>query len=215
MLFNVQSVRIQHQLSQYFEFIFPDGPFETAAGPGVLPFFEGCEPFYSWIRQKDAPLLPESKAVIEKTIKGREHEFVGIMGFSQGARFGAGLLLEQQLRSKEKRNGEGEEKESVGFKFGVFLMGTSPPLISGTFSKEEGEEIVRIPSVHFVGTQDPYLPEGEKLFEHFDEERSSLVQLDVGHRLPNLAGDTMKVVNAFKMLYRQTTGKELVDLDTK
>ena len=74
MLFNVQSVRIQRQLSKFFEFVFLDGPFECAAGPGVLPFFDGCEPFYAWVRQARAPLLPESKAVIEKAMKGRESE---------------------------------------------------------------------------------------------------------------------------------------------
>lgn len=207
MLFNIQSVRIQRKLSQFFDFVFLDGPFESPAGPGVLPFFEGCDPFYSWVRQTRGALLPESKAAVENAMKGRESEFVGVMGFSQGARLGAGLLLEQQLRQKENEGNRG------GFKFGVFLMGTSPPLVSASYSKEEEDEIVSIPSVHFVGTQDPYQSGGKDLFDnYFDQSASSLTELEIGHRLPVVEEDTMKIVDGIKLLYRKTTGKALVDL---
>lgn len=40
--------RICFLLQDAFEFIFLDGPMESAAGPGVLPMFSGQEPYYCW-----------------------------------------------------------------------------------------------------------------------------------------------------------------------
>ncbi|TVY86966.1 Esterase, partial [Lachnellula willkommii] len=117
-IFNVQSIRIQRALRGSFHFIFLDGPFPYPPGPDVLPFFEGCEPFLGWTNRADAgPMQDESLQIIKKAIAERQKisEIVGIMGFSQGARTAAGLLLEQQLR---KKGGEGEGL-GVDFKFGV------------------------------------------------------------------------------------------------
>lgn len=208
MIFNIQSIRIQRPLSQYFEFLFLDAPFECQAGPGVLPFFDGCEPFRAWVNQHGQSLRPESQKAIEDAISGRETDVVGVMGFSQGARLGAGLLLMQQLRQKVT----GVE---TGFQFGIFCMGISQPLVLEEFWAQK-DELISIPSLHVTGIQDPWYSEGKKLHSsHFDRENSTLIELDVGHRLPAETDQNMRVVEGIKALYEASTGRALVDFEVE
>ncbi|TVY30978.1 Esterase [Lachnellula hyalina] len=200
-IFNIQSVRIQRALRDSFHFIFPDGPFPYGPGPDVLPFFEGCEPFLGWTNRGDAgPMPDESIQVIKKAIAERQNisDVVGIMGFSQGARTAAGLLYEQQLRDK---GGEGEGL-GVDFKFGVLCMGTSPPLTD----KLSENELIAVPSIHVVGTSDPWAFSSRELYEgFFDKKTSKKIELDLGHRLPSVEEDTYKIVHEIRRLYRETS----------
>jgi hypothetical protein len=186
--------------------VFVDGPFDASPGPGVLPTFEGCGPFQAWIKHQGRyVLLPEVMERIESAIKGRERDVVAVMGFSQGARLAAGLLLMQQLR-----------RIKTGFKFGVFLNGTFQPMVTADITQEDLEELIMIPSIHFVGTQDPWYEEGLKLYHnHFDQGFSTLTKFDIGHRLPVVPTDTLKIVDGIKALYEETTGTALVEFDGK
>ena len=200
-IFNIQSIRIQRALRDTFHFIFPDGPGPHGPGPDVLPVFEGCEPFLGWANGGDAgPIPDETIQIIKKAIKERQRisDIVGVMGFSQGARTAAGLLYEQQLRDK---GGEGEGL-GVDFKFGVLCMGTSPPLTD----KLSENELIAIPSIHVVGTSDPWAYSTRELYEgFFDKKTSKKIELDVGHRLPSVQEDTDKIVNEMRRLYRETS----------
>ena len=104
----------------------------------------------------------------------------------------AGLLLEQFVKVKE------------GFKFGVLLMGTSPPLSTG-LSDDERATKIGIPSTIIVGKDDPWKEEGKKLYgEYWDKEKAKFLELDVGHRLPNLDADTKVITDEILRLYRET-----------
>jgi predicted esterase len=204
-IFNIQTIRIQRALSSTFEFIFIDAPFESPPGPGVLPFFEGCGPFYRWIAPGEDTLPDATRRLIDETarLRGGQKRVVGVLGFSQGARLAAGLLLELQLGGKE-----GED-----FKFGVFLMGTAPPLTSNSLGDEEKKVLITTPSVHVVGVYDPYVNESEMLFnEHFDGRTARKLEFQVGHRLPTIEADTKMIVDEILRLYRETGGGRPVDL---
>jgi pimeloyl-ACP methyl ester carboxylesterase len=206
MIFNIQSIRIQRALANSFEFLFVDAPFEAPPGPGVMPFFAGCGPFLRWITLNNDGTPTESKKVIEDAMKDEERDIVGVIGFSQGGKLAAGLFLEQQLREKlGKVDGMGK-----GFRFGVFLNATSPPMLPSGMSKEEMKEIIRIPSLHVVGKEDKFKKEGERLFnDHFDHERSKLIEFEVEHRLPTEQADTARIAEEILRLYRETGGKVL------
>jgi predicted esterase len=193
-IFNIQAIRLQRALSSTFNFVFLDAPFPGPPGPGVLPIFEGCGPFLRWTKSPADNNLPdETRALITNACK--ETAFVGVLGFSQGAKLAAGLLLEQHVK-KEK-----------GFSFGVLLMGTSPPLVGGLSEEERGTKI-GVPSVVVVGKEDPWREEGRSLFWEFcDREKATLVELDVGHRLPTLEAETQIIVDEILKLYRETVGK--------
>jgi predicted esterase len=190
-IFKVQTIRLQRALSSHFNFVFLDGPFTCPPGPGVLPTFEDCGPFLRWNKSPSDPSLPEeTKKLIANACK--ETEFVGVLGFSQGAKLAAGLLLEQQIRKRR------------GFRFGVLLMGVSPPLVSGLTDEEKATRI-KVPSVVVLGKEDPWREEGQKLYDEFWEVgKASLLELEIGHRLPNVEAENRMIVEEILRLYRET-----------
>jgi len=198
-IFNIQAIRLQRLLSSSFDFFFLDGPFQSPPGPGVLPVFEGCGPFLRWIKIIGEDGIPdETRKVVDEALK--ERDFVGVMGFSQGAKLASGLLFEQQL-AKKKSPGIG------GFKFGVLLCGTSPPLTSA-LAVEEKTEIISIPAVHVVGLQDPWRDSSREMFEkYFDKESSKKLEFDIGHHLPSAENETAKIADEILRLYKETSGR--------
>jgi predicted esterase len=130
--------------------------------------------------------------------------FVGVLGFSQGARVAAGLLLQQQLRKSEV----GE-----GLCFGVFMNGTRPPL---TYDLSEVEQVERIalPTLTVLGKEDPWNEDGRRLFsEHCDGKQAVLLEFDVGHRLPLLEEDTAKIATEILRMHHETSGTTFEQLN--
>ena len=190
-IFNIQTIRLQRALSSKFKFVFLDGPFPSPPGPGVLPVFESCGPFLRWMKSPFDKTLPEETRTLITNACGMT-DFVGVMGFSQGAKLAAGLMLEQQVKGRK------------GFKFGVLLMGVSPPIVSGLNDKEMATRI-NVPSVVVLGKEDPWMEEGRRLYDEFWEEgKASLVELPIGHRLPTLEAENKMIVDEILRLYRET-----------
>ncbi|MDI1487420.1 MAG: hypothetical protein OHK93_006690 [Ramalina farinacea] len=145
-IFKIQTRHLARTLAPYFRLIYVDGPFPSDAGPGVLPVFVDCGPYYRWMppesfedveagvqeqvvaarrtreRVVDAIKRDEEREVEKAGGKGGVGEVVGVLGFSQGARMAAGLLADQAA--------SGDEKGITGmpeWKFGVLLCGSYPP----------------------------------------------------------------------------------------
>lgn len=153
--------------------------------------FDSCEPFLRWTRSPGDSNLPEETKTLISTLC-KETEFVGVLGFSQGAKLAAGLLLEQQVRGRK------------GFRFGVLLMAVSPPLVSG-LSDEQRATKIAVPSVVVLGKEDPWRDEGRRLYDEFWEKgKANLLELEVGHRLPDLEAENKMVVDEILRLYRET-----------
>ena len=171
----------------------------------MIPVFEGLEPYLRW-HVKGLPVKPpQTVAVLQKSLNEQlvkdGRGFVGAIGFSQGAKVVAGLLLEQQVR--QRREGvDGRE----GFLFGVMFNGTTPPLTAGLEEEEEAERI-EVPSLHVLGRDDPWREEGLQMFEkHFDPKTATLMEFPVEHRLPLLAEHTAKVTSEILSMYRESAG---------
>jgi predicted esterase len=200
-IFEVQMIRIHRILSSEFEFVYLDAPFPSGPGPDVLPTFDGCGPYFRWT-QDVGPETPErTKAILARSAKEQIAKdgrgFVGILGFSQGARMAAGLLLEHQL-------GKGIDW-GVGLRFGVLCNGITAPLTSH-LSKEENALQVTIPTLHLVGLTDPWREESRKLRSvHCQQEQTTLLEFDVGHRLPLLPQDNLKIAAWVRSMYRETS----------
>ncbi|CZT04210.1 uncharacterized protein RCO7_10825 [Rhynchosporium graminicola] len=203
-IFNIQTIRLQRALSASFDFVFIDAPFEAPPGPGVMPVFEGCGPFYRWteLGSQDMPEATHKK--IADVLSSRDKNIVGIIGFSQGAKLGAGICLEQQIRASRTV----DVKQGGLVKFAVFLNSTSPPLTSSTLTAEEVSVLIRIPSLHVVGLQDPWRGDSEKLYgDSFDKGHSKKIEFDLGHRLPSSDQDTALIAMEIMRMYRETSGK--------
>jgi predicted esterase len=147
-IFSVQCEALKRQLSNVFELVFFEGPYERDAGPGVLPFFsyEKFGPYRTWFsRNERGEEIPDGRegdgrgeGGIERVLRlieeqGEGGEWVGCMGFSQGTRIVGGLLLRQQVR---RQLGFGKEEGEVEFKFGVLCMGSFAPMVSDLTGRE-------------------------------------------------------------------------------
>lgn len=153
---------------------------------------------------------------------GGRGEWVGLVGFSQGAKLSASLLLEQQSR-EEKAEREGRPVElgltgiPVNWRFGILLAGrapltnlnpevqTSEALVSAAnisegfqFCEEVNvDAILKKPTVHVHGSADPGLWLHQKLLKDYCKEGSTtLVEWDGNHRVPFKTKDVEKVVGA-------------------
>ena len=130
---------------------------------GMLPVFASCAPFYRWVNRRfrlgdgDTEIAPADEVadidrVLEEVIskEGGYEAFVGVIGFSQGARLAPGLILRQLVEVRET----GESKWR--FKFGVLVGGPFPPICL-TEGTEVGdyELLKRVPIVNAWGRDDP------------------------------------------------------------
>ena len=200
-IFKIQLRRLVFALRQYFTFVFVSAPIESGPGPGVMPIFADSGPYYRWIAPEghDGELTQlKVRELLKDAMKKDGGEFVGVLGFSQGARMAAGLLADQE---------EGENEGMPKWKFGVLLCGSYPPSSLSASRKplggpkddvsrdEHGEigepgigEIIRVPSVHLRGLQDVHLEKGRRLSRYFSDKIE--LEFDQGHHLPGAAGDT-------------------------
>lgn len=192
-------------------------------------------PYYNWLRwRREQPLNYEEstldsieevcrKAVEEDDLRGATGECVGLMGFSQGAKTCASILLKQQmLAEQEKRNRmaddeylSDDEGERFNFRFGILLNGGGPLMWvpgcdgskkdAGNFTVEENELLLRIPTLHVHGLQDPYLPNLRKLFGGYCEKGSArLVEWEGDHRVAIRKTDVEPVVHNILELAKDT-----------
>ncbi len=216
MIFSIQTRKLQHSLRQYFRFVFVDGPFESIPGPGVMPYFEGCEPFWRWVKTAGRKDI-EVRRNLRKTLQDEGGPFVGVLGFSQGARLAAGILLEQQ----EKGQVEGQK-----LRFAVCVNGTYPALILAEDSSptshptvdaelSEWDETynlhIRLPSVHIHGDQDPYVHGSRLLARCFDPQTAKVFEFENGHHLPTSTFDTERVAEEILRIYRGSDKGEIQD----
>ena len=220
LIFKIQTRRLQWALRSTFKFVFVDAPFNSGPGPGVLPAFAGCEPYFRWLNPESP--TPEQDQIrvrqaLKKVIKDDGGEFVGLVGFSQGGRLTAGLLADQA---------EGNAPEGMPhWKFGVMICGSFPPLSlslarspstkpsqgvdeHGETREPDEDEIIHIPSVLVRGTLDPHCEKGRRLVKYFDPDTAVVLVFNMGHHLPGAAGDTtsdkgdtQKIVDGIMKVY--------------
>lgn len=173
-------------------------------------------------REKDAIRKAITAAMDKDDESGADGEWVAVLGFSQGAKVAASVMMGQQLRHQRKR------RERSGFRFAVLVAGRGPMIgeagidLDGGDSSDqrshyvdsEGEgatkahgysdALLRLPTIHVHGRQDP----GLELHCHFLEESfqrgsARLVEWDGGHRLPVKSKDVDVVVDAILGIARE------------
>ncbi|KAK0914896.1 hypothetical protein LTR57_013695 [Friedmanniomyces endolithicus] len=112
-----------------FRLVFADGPFLCDAGPGIIPVYQDHGPFRRWLRWlPEHPPIDDESAIEEvlyniQTAKDGDEgtgAWVGLLGFSQGAKLASSLLYDQQVRVEK------EGKAETEYKFAVLLAGRSP-----------------------------------------------------------------------------------------
>lgn len=197
-----------------FRLVFADGPFYCAPGPGIVPVYEDCGPFRRWLRwlPEHAEIDDESAAEevmynIEtcKREDAGDGPWVGLLGFSQGAKLSASLLYDQQIRMEK------EGKADTDYKFAVLLAGRSPlvsfcehskhPALVQPGAVSEGFDyphpsphVLRLPTIHVHGTADAGLHLHRKMLKQYhDENSTTLIEWDGNHRVPIKKTDVEKI----------------------
>ncbi|GAB7337393.1 hypothetical protein MBLNU457_g2738t1 [Dothideomycetes sp. NU457] len=203
-VFELQSRNIIKALPN-FRLVFADGPFFCDPGPGIVPVYEDKGPFRRWLRwlPKHAEIDSDSAIyeimyAIESTKEGDKGTgpWVGLLGFSQGAKLAASLLYEQQVQV-EKRG-----KADTDYKFAVLLAGRQPlvslselsrsPALVNPSELSEGfdfpgksDHVLRLPTIHVHGLKDDGLHLHRRLMEQYcDKDSVTLVEWDGIHRVP-------------------------------
>ncbi|KAL5412333.1 hypothetical protein PMIN04_009890 [Paraphaeosphaeria minitans] len=235
-IFKAQSRSLIRHLQHSFRLIWVDGPFFCDPHTDVIQVYGSYAPFRRWLRW-----LPEHPEIDAETCideigyairtamedddrDGGQGEWVGLMGFSQGAKLSASLLLEQQAR-ESKAVWEGKTKWDVGpigipglnWKFAVLLAGRAPmsnlnpsliksqALVSAAdlsegfqFVKEvDDAAILRQPTIHVHGMADAGLHLHRRLYKEYCEQGSTmLIEWEGAHRIPIKSDTVERVVGA-------------------
>ncbi|CAG8981659.1 hypothetical protein HYALB_00013617 [Hymenoscyphus albidus] len=210
----IQCAQVSGILSEEFEFVFFDAPFQRGAGPGILPAFAEpmYQPYRTWFTLstvngigvevsdgggfEDGENGEDGVERVWELMRKAGGGFVGVMGFSQGTRIAGGLLLDQQ-----KRQEEGFKKAGMGLKFGVMCMGGGAPMVSA-ISRDGSEklDLIKIPTLHLHGLKDGNLTNGRTMLAaHYAKDNAKLLEIDYHHAMPWIKKD----VNAFVSQIRE------------
>ncbi|EOA88757.1 hypothetical protein ACJQWK_05698 [Exserohilum turcicum] len=235
-IFEAQSRALIRHLQHSFRLVWADAPFFCDPHSDIIGVYSDYAPFRRWLRWlpehpevDDETCIEENGYAIRTAMEdddqaGGTGEWVGLMGFSQGAKMSASLLLEQQAREADARK-RGYTVVAPGptgipnltWRFGVLLAGRAPlsnfnpqllkskalvdagSLSEGfQFCSEVDEEAtLKRPTLHVHGMADPGLNLHRKLLDEYCEKGSAtLVEWEGAHRVPLKSGDVNRVVGA-------------------
>jgi predicted esterase len=222
-VFQMQCRNLIVQLKEHFRLCFVDAPFICEPHPSIVTVYGDHGPFRRWLRWR-----PEHGEIDDETAssqieyqlklameeddeRGGTGPWVGLLGFSQGAKIAASLLFTQQ--KLEETVGKGASW--ADFRFGVLLAGRAPVVlldsrlapVPGVAAASElstgfgswpdrGDTAQRIglPTIHVHGLRDEGLQHHRRLLELYCEEgTTTLVEWDGEHRVPIKAHDVEAV----------------------
>ncbi|KAH8732879.1 serine hydrolase FSH [Phaeosphaeriaceae sp. PMI808] len=234
-IFEVQSRSLIPHLQHSFRLVWADAPFLCDPHADVIGVYGSYGPFRRWTRWLPEHPDIDAESCIEEigyalrtsmeddNRAGGTGEWVGLMGFSQGAKLSASLLLEQQAREDfAKRECKKIQPGLIGlpgidWRFGILLAGRaplnnlnpdlmkSPALVSAgnisegpEFCETVGKEaIIHKPTLHVHGTADPGLRLHRKLLrEYCQDGTKTLLEWSGAHRVPIMKKDVDPLVNA-------------------
>ncbi|KAK0649877.1 serine hydrolase FSH [Cercophora newfieldiana] len=223
------------ELSKHFRFVFINGPFVCAPHGAIGTVYGDFAPFYRWLRwEPEHEELDARLAALELLDHCNDQmnadegtgPWVGVLGFSQGAKMAANFLWMQ-----ERLNGPVPMLASdVRFRFGVFMAGSAPPVMldphgvlqpvprhidtadtlgTSVFTdwpeSNEGEHSIAAPTLHVHGLRDPGIEGHRKLFRWYVKPGTAkLVEWDGDHRIPLKKSDVQPVVDGILDMARQT-----------
>ncbi|PYH90614.1 hypothetical protein BO71DRAFT_443767 [Aspergillus ellipticus CBS 707.79] len=211
-IFHAQCRVLRAGLQGFFRLCFVEAPFPCQPGLDVTSVYSARGPYRRWLRfKREHPEIDAESAVraidlaIQATVqednqKGATGEWVGLLGFSQGAKLCASLLFRQQVQESKL----GKSSTPTQFRFAVLLAGRgplvslspnlvmTPSLVDASHlgfqvrvDRTSREHVLRLPTVHVHGMQDEGLPLHQQMLEqHFEKGRTRLVQWNGGHRVP-------------------------------
>ena len=234
-IFRLQCRVLIRHLQPSFRLVFAEAPFSSEAGADVTLVYKAYGPFQRWLRflphHPDIGARPTVEKIEdsldaaknEDDLKGATGEWVGLLGFSQGAKMCASLLLRQQLCAQKL----GWQSSKTKYRFAVLLAGrgplvamepqlsTTPALVDASeigFSaalderiSRSKEHVLHLPTIHVHGLRDPGLGLHRLMLEQYCERDSTrLLEWDGDHRVPIKSKEVAAVVAQILDVAKQT-----------
>ncbi|ODM17016.1 hypothetical protein SI65_07415 [Aspergillus cristatus] len=109
----------------------------------------------------------------------KEPDIDGVIGYSEGARVAASLILDERQRQKDSGR-------TPHLKCAIFIGGWQPvhPVSGGDVYADETEERIEVHTCHVLGSNDPYIDASLALYNLCDQDRADLFDHGAGHVLP-------------------------------
>ncbi|KAK3187054.1 hypothetical protein K4F52_004220 [Lecanicillium sp. MT-2017a] len=245
-VFRMQCRSIIAELATTYRLVFMDGPYASAGHKDIVAVYGTMGPFRRWLpwhnEQPDLPPDAASDDIMNACLAAMDEDpgfgpWVGVLGFSQGAKVAASLLWAQQQAEAVSGWEDGDEKAALvlprtQFKFGVLMAGSAPiihldarlpqprhiaePALFTTafrdFPEKQsgGPHVLRIPTLHVHGLRDEGLEGHRRLLRMYCKPGTArLVEWDAGHRLPFKPNDVQRVVKQILDMARHAKGFDL------
>ncbi|KAF2498853.1 citrinin biosynthesis oxidoreductase-like protein CtnB [Lophium mytilinum] len=237
-IFEAQARSFMRYLRPSFRLVFADGPFFCDPHHAIIPVYTSHAPFRRWLRwlPEHSDIDAESavdeisyairSAMAADDAKHATGEWVGLVGFSQGAKLAASMLLEQEARIRQAQTTGDDlapgllEDAGIRWRFGILMAGRAPlanlcpgqpellsskALVSAAEISEgfefvgevDEEAVLRTPTVHVHGLADEGLHLHRRLLEQYCAPgTATLLEWDGNHRIPIKSKDVERVVDA-------------------
>ncbi|KAI2631240.1 citrinin biosynthesis oxidoreductase CtnB [Xylaria nigripes] len=239
-IFRTQCRVLSRFLEPHFRLAYAEAPYTTMPGPDVEFVYAFDGPFKRWLRWLPSHEPIGSQQAVDDIdnaiklamdaddLKGADGEWVGLMGFSQGAKLAASMLLRQQRRAQRRTQGElFDDRIYDGWKFVVVLAGRSPLVnlepsvyqssllcdpseieLTGVPDPTEvarKEHVLRLPSIHVHGYLDPGLRLHRDLYARYmDPAYARVLEWDGPHRVALKNTDVQPIVDAIVAVAKET-----------
>ena len=236
-IFRLQCRVLEANLKSKFRLVFADAPFLSQAGPDVVSVYKNHGPFRRWLRWRpDQPELEAEEVVYNievflaaameaDNMLGATGPFIGLLGFSQGAKMCASLLFRQQVRAEKL----GRHCADTDFRFAVLLAGRgplvsldpelvmSPSLVDAAHmgfqlfpDPTRTDHLLRLPTIHVHGMRDQGLPLHRQLHDRYCEKGTTrLIEWNGIHRVPIDSKVVGPIVDEIMSIARQTGALEV------
>ncbi|KGO65701.1 Serine hydrolase FSH [Penicillium italicum] len=233
-IFRMQCRVLEKRLGRSFRLVYAQAPFtSTEPGPDVTSVYKEYGPFRVWLRDHRMPGVWTSRdiaagidaalalAMAADDAKGATGDWVGLLGFSQGAKVAASILYRQQKCGM------------TSFRFAVLFAGSGPLVwLMPNLPKPRGlvdadtpftypapawltlgsdEHTLRLPTIHVHGLKDPGLDRHRDLLrEYCDPLQTTLLEWEGNHRMPIKSRDVETIVQQIHKSARETATQSLM-----
>ncbi|KAI5863728.1 serine hydrolase FSH [Durotheca rogersii] len=240
-IFQMQCRVLSRALEPYFRLVYAEAPYASTAGPDVLSVYADYGPFKRWLRWlPEHPEVDDAAAIadIDRALRaamdaddraGARGPWLGLLGFSQGAKLAASLLFRQQARAAQL----GPARAGSDWRFAVVIAGRAPivsldldvcrsallsrpsqitvPPAAGEpggpdlMELASGSHVLRLPTIHVHGLRDPGHALHRELFEDYcDPTTARLIEWDGDHRIPLKTSDVQPLIDDILDVARAT-----------
>ena len=224
-IFEIQMRFFSKSLASDFRLVFVDAPWPCEMHDDLKAVYSHMGPCYRWGNWKpDHAPIDESQAIseIERVLVNAmdkdegDGEWVGLLGFSQGAGLSFSILLENQLRLQ--KDPRATAFTGVFWRFGVIMAGRAPPFSLNPITQKDHHyknltqpsparnmalvsdpflNRLRTPTLHVHGLQDVGLELHRDLQEWYASPADTwLVEWNGAHRIPFKSADVDEITEA-------------------